>query len=316
MRCSFCGRRAAYSQRYAGLLLCDRCLAKSVERRFRRGIAEHSLISPGERIVLAVSGGKDSVACMHLLTEYCKRRGCRLLAVTIDEGIAGYRDESIEVALENAELLGVEHKVVSFKQAFGATLDEMVKLLEERKTGLGACTYCGILRRSLLNQAAREAGAQKLATAHNLDDEVQAVMLNYIRGDFVRLHRLGPAYSPRQGFVPRIKPMREIPEKEVAAYALLKGIKVHLGVCPYAGGIHTEIRDFINRLEENHPNSKFMVLRMFDRMRPHLAQAVPEFDIGKCERCSEPTSANVCKSCELLEQLGISPTHNFFSKDY
>ncbi|MEW6592385.1 MAG: TIGR00269 family protein [Candidatus Hadarchaeota archaeon] len=305
MECSFCGRRAAYSQRYAGLFLCDRCLTKSVERRFRRGIAEHSLISLGEKVTLAVSGGKDSVACMHLLSEYCARRGCELVAITVDEGIAGYRDKSIEVARENAELLGVEHQVVSFKEAFGATLDEIVKLAEVKKTGLGPCTYCGILRRSLLNKAAREIGAQKLATAHNLDDEAQAVMLNYIRGDFSRLYRLGPSYSTREGFVPRIKPMREIPEKEVAAYALLKGIKVHLGVCPYSRGMHTEVRDFINKLEENHPNSKFMILRMFDRMKPHLARAVPEFDMNKCDRCGEPTSMGLCKTCELLEGLGL-----------
>jgi uncharacterized protein (TIGR00269 family) len=196
--------------------------------------------------------------------------------------------------------------VVSFKQAFGATLDEMVKIAKKRKLGLGACTYCGVMRRSILNQAAREFGAKKLATAHNLDDEVQAIMLNYIRADFSRLYRLGPSYPAREGFVPRIKPLREVPEKEMALYALLKKINVHLGVCPYAGGIHSEIRDFINRLEENHPNSKFMILRMFDRMKPNLLKAVPEFEIRTCERCGEPTSANVCKKCELLKQFGLA----------
>jgi uncharacterized protein (TIGR00269 family) len=161
------------------------------------------------------------------------------------------------------------------------------------------------MRRSLMNQAARELGARKLATAHNLDDEVQAIMLNYIRADFSRLYRLGPAYSAKEGFVPRIKPLREVPEKEMALYALLKRINVHIGVCPYARGIHSEIRDFLNKLEENHPNSKFMVLRMFDRMKPSLLKAVPDFEIGKCERCGEPTSTNTCKKCELLNQLGL-----------
>jgi uncharacterized protein (TIGR00269 family) len=280
-------------------------LVKSVERKFRRSIAEHSLISPGEKIALAVSGGKDSVSCMHLLADYCKKKNCELVAITVDEGIKGYRGEGVKIARENAELLKVPHFVVSFKQAFGATLDEMVKIAKERKTGLGACTYCGIMRRSLLNQTARELGAKKLATAHNLDDEVQTIMLNYIRADFSRLYRLGPAYSAREGFVPRIKPLREVPEKEMALYALLKKINVHLGVCPYAGGIRSEIRDFINRLEENHPNSKFMILRMFDRMKPNLLKAVPEFEIKMCERCGEPTSVNMCKKCELLEGLGL-----------
>jgi uncharacterized protein (TIGR00269 family) len=305
LRCSFCGRRAVYDRRYAGVMLCDRCLIKSVERRFRRAVAEHDLISPGERIAVAVSGGKDSVVCLHLLEEYCSRRNCEVVAVTIDEGIRGYRDHSLPVARENAELLGVEHFVVSFKQAFGATLDRIVRLAKRRKTGLNPCTYCGVMRRSLLNQAARELGADKMATAHNLDDEVQAIMLNYVRADFSRLHRLGPIYPPREGFVPRIKPLREIPEKETALYALLRGLNVHLAVCPYAGGIHIEIRDFLNDLEEKHPNSKFMILRMFDRLKPKIAQEMPEFEMRKCEVCREPTSAKVCKSCELLEGLGL-----------
>jgi len=294
-----------YNRRYAGALLCDRCLIKSVERRFRQSVNEHKLVSPGDRVAVAVSGGKDSVTCMHLLASYCKEKRCELVAVTVDEGIKEYRGESLPIARENAEALGVEHHIVSFKRAFGSTLDTMVRLAARKKTGLNPCTYCGVLRRSILNQAARELGADKLATGHNLDDEVQAIMLNYIRADLLRLYRLGPTYSLREGFVPRIKPLREIPEKEVALYALLKGTNIHLGVCPYASGIHMEIRDFLNRLETNHPNSKFMTLRMFEHIKPHLAGAVPDFEMLKCENCGEPTSSKLCKTCELLEKICI-----------
>lgn len=304
-RCTLCGRKAVYDRRYAGVLLCDRCLIKSVEKRFRSAIAEHKLISPGERVAAAVSGGKDSIVCLHLLFEFCKRQNCELVAITIDEGIKGYRDESLPMAEENAELLGIEHFVVSFKEAFGATLDQIVRLARRRKINLNPCTYCGVMRRSLLNQAARELRADKLATAHNLDDEIQAIMMNYVRADLARLYRLGPIYAPREGFVPRIKPLREIPEKEVALYALLKGLRVHLAVCPYVGGIHTEVRDFINNLEANHPTSKFMILRMFDKLKPRIVESVPEFELRRCGSCGEPTSANICKTCEFLKQLGL-----------
>ncbi len=263
------------------------------------------MIKPGERVAVAVSGGKDSVVCMHLLAEYCRSKRCELVAITVDEGIAGYRNRGIPVARKNAEALGIEHRIVSFKESFGATLDEILARAKEKGSGLGACTYCGVLRRSLLNRAARESGASKLATAHNLDDEVQAIMLNYVRSDLARLYRLGPVYQPREGFVPRIKPMREIPEKEIALYALLKGIEADWSECPYRGGIHLEIRDFINWLEENHPNSKFMILRMFDRMRPFLVSAVPEFRPKTCRVCGEPTSSDLCKACELLGELDI-----------
>lgn len=225
--------------------------------------------------------------------------------MTVDEGIKGYREESLPVARENAEALGAEYHVVSFKLAFGSTLDRMTKLAMRKKTGLNSCTYCGVLRRSILNQAARELGADKLATGHNLDDEVQAIMLNYVRADLSRLYRLGPSYSPREGFVPRIKPLRDIPEKEVALYALLKGMNVHLGVCPYAYGIHMEIRDFLNKLETNHPNSKFMTLRMFEQIKPYLKVAVPDFEMRTCGGCGEPTSTKLCKTCELLKGIGL-----------
>jgi uncharacterized protein (TIGR00269 family) len=271
-------------------------------------MAKNRLITPGERIAMAVSGGKDSTACLHLLAEYCERKKCELVALTVDEGIKGYREKSLSLARKNAGLLGIEHRTTSFKEEFGATLDEIVKLAEEKGIGLGACTYCGVLRRSLMNRVARELGADKLATAHNLDDEVQAIMLNYVRGDFVRLYRLGPIYPARAGFVPRIKPLREVPEKEVALYAIFKGIEVDWSNCPHRGGIHIEIREFINRLEENHPNSKFMILRMFDRMKPYLVETVPEFEVKVCERCREPTSVSVCKTCELLGELGLART--------
>ncbi len=178
LKCTFCGRRAAYNRRYAGVLLCDRCLIKSVEKRFRRAIAKYKLLFPGERVAVAVSGGKDSVAAMHLLAEHCKLKNCELVAITIDEGIKGYRDQSMAIVRENARPLGIEHFVVSFKRIFGATLDQMAKRARAKKTELNPCTYCGVMRRSLLNQAARELEADKLVTAHNLDDEVQAIMLN------------------------------------------------------------------------------------------------------------------------------------------
>lgn len=304
MTCSRCGRRAVYHMRYAGLFLCDRCLIRAVEGRFRRAMAENRLTSPGERVAVAVSGGKDSVSCMHMLAEYCSRRRCELVAITVDEGIRGYRKHGLMAARKNAKILGVEHFTVSFRDIFGSTLDEMVRRTRGKR--MGACTICGVMRRSLLNRAAKELEADRLATAHNLDDEVQAIMLNYVRSDISRLYRLGPKYQPREGFVPRIKPLREIPEKEMAIYALLRGLDVHMGVCPYAGGLHSEIRDFLNSLEEKHPNSKFMILRMFDRIKPLLSRATGDVPLRRCERCGEPTPSALCKSCLILEELGLS----------
>lgn len=307
MECSFCGRRAIYERRYAGVLLCDRHLIKSVEHRFRRTVSEHELIKQGERIALAVSGGKDSISLLHMLAEREDSWHFQLAALTVDEGIEGYRGRCVEKVRRNVSELGVEWRLLSFRERFGKTLDEILKLAEKNPQ-LGPCTYCGVLRRSLLNSGAKELGADKLATAHNLDDEVQAIFLDYIRGDLSRLCRLGFKYEPREGFVPRIKPLREIPEKEMALYALVRGLDFYLGNCPHRRGIHQEVEEFLNTLECKHPNSKLMVLRFFDQIKPKLSELLPsDFTLSSCRYCGEPAAGELCKACELLQGLGINP---------
>lgn len=275
-----------------------------MEKRFRRAVYEGGMARPGERVGVALSGGKDSVSLLYLMTELGRRMNFQVVALSVDEGIRGYREESLRCAREACSSLGVEHRVVSFREEFGVTLDEMVGLAERRKTGLDPCTYCGVMRRYLLNRVAREEGVCRVATGHNLDDEVQAILLNYLRGDLSRLLRLGPSYSPREGFVPRVKPLREIPEREVAAYALVRDLKVHLGQCPYARGLHAEVRDFLNRLESRHPNCKFGLLRTFERLKERLGGR-EEVGLQPCESCGEPTPQRVCRTCELLEGLGL-----------
>jgi uncharacterized protein (TIGR00269 family) len=275
-----------------------------VERRFRRAVYQEGMARPGERVGVAVSGGKDSVSLLHLMAELGRNMNFQVVALSVDEGIGGYREESLRCAEEACSSLGVEHRVVRFGEEFGATLDEMVRMAGERKTGLDPCTYCGVMRRYLLNRVAREAGVCRVATGHNLDDEVQAILLNYLRGDLSRLLRLGPSYSPREGFVPRVKPLREIPEREVAAYALVRDLRVHLGQCPYARGMHAEVRDFLNRLESGHPNCKFGLLRTFERLKEGLGGR-EEVRLRPCESCGEPTPGRICRTCELLAGLGL-----------
>lgn len=304
MKCSFCGREAVYHQRTAGVYRCDRCFVENLQKRFRRTVTKNNLIDPGDRVVAAVSGGTDSVSNLHLLVQYLKHREGEVISLTIDEGIGSYREKSLPVVRENSEMLGVEHVTLRFKEVFGKSLDELAKLSGE-KNGPAPCTLCGILRRSLLNQAARELDADKLAIGHNLDDVVQTIMLNYLRGDLSRLSRLGPNIGGREGFVPRIKPLREISEKEAAIYALLKNLSVHIGTCPHIGGMRSEVREFINRMEKNHPTTKYRILRMFDKIRPHLPVDFEDFELKKCEKCGEPASESLCRSCELLENIGV-----------
>lgn len=302
--CSFCGRRAVYHERTAGVYRCDRCFLESIEKRFRRTVSKEDLVAPGDKVVVGVSGGPDSVSCLYLLSEYSKHRDLEVTSLTIDEGIGGYRSESIPIVRRNSEELGLEHVTVTFEEAFGKSLDELSELSED-KNGPETCTLCGVLRRSVLNQAAREMGADKLAIAHNLDDMVQTIFLNYLRGDMSRLARVGPKNEGQEGFVPRIKPLMEISEKEVGIYAMLRGFEFHLGDCPYIGGMRSEVRNFLNKMEYRHPTTKFRILRMFEKLKSHLPDSPDEFELGECENCGEPATGELCRACELLKKMGV-----------
>lgn len=302
--CSFCGRRAVYNERRAGVYRCDRCFKENIEKRFRRTIDEYDLIEPGDIVAAAVSGGTDSLTSLILLKDYSEYRDIELVSLTIDEGIEGYRDESLPIARKNAEKIGADHVIISFKEAFGKTLDELAEI-SRREDGPDPCTLCGILRRSLLNQASRELSADKLSIGHNLDDQVQTVLLNYLRGDLSRLYRLGPKTEGKEGFVPRIKPLREITEKETAIYAMLKGTEAHIDECPHVGGMRSEVREFLNRMERNHPTTKFKVLRMFDRIRNYLPEELGRAELESCEICGEPSTGRLCRACQLLDKIGV-----------
>lgn len=250
------------------------------------------------RIALGVSGGKDSLGLLHILSdveEKYPRAG--LIAVSVDEGISGYRDEALEIAKEACRLLGVEHRILSFEDLFGITMDDVSS--EPRE--LSPCSYCGVLRRRALNEAAKEVNADRLATAHNLDDMAQTALLNVMRGDLNRLALMHPGGSSLPGFVRRVKPYSEVPERESTLYAYLEGFRFQGLPCPYASeAMRNDARSFLNRMEEKRPGTKFIVYRTAIKL-------IPEFEhirlAGRCKNCGEPTTGETCRVCQILDEL-------------
>lgn len=266
----------------------------------RDHIDHQRLLRPEDRIAVAVSGGKDSVSLLHVLAriegEFPK---AKLVAVSVDEGIEGYRCEALGIAKENAAKLGVEHHVSSFKSLYGYDLDEIAKTARSRGQ-FSICAYCGILRRKALNVMAKNVGATVLATAHNLDDEAQSLLMSILKGDAnIFAHDQGQV----EGFVRRVKPFSTIPEREIALYAHLKGIRFQSTSCPYAGtSLRNDVRAFLNTVEEKHPGMKFNVQATLQRLRPIGGK---EGSIRVCESCGEPSSSGLCRSCQVLQELGI-----------
>lgn len=305
--CTLCKRKDAFFMRpYSGERLCRKCFFRSIEDRVRTTVSKYEMLRLDDKIMVAVSGGKDSVTLLHILTKIEKAfPEAEVCAVTVDEGIKGYRDEALKVAAKNCRKLGVEHVVVSFKEMYGYKLDEIVAMARGKE--LTPCSYCGVLRRRALNMAAREADADKLATAHNLDDEVQTIILNIIHGDTPRIARVKPVLDevhPR--LIRRIKPLCEVPEREIALYAYLKKIEFQGVPCPYARtALRSEIRTMLNRMEEKHPGTKFTIFKSIEKIRPALEAAAKEAEIRDCKICGEPTVGEICKPCQMLRGLSI-----------
>ncbi|VVB69569.1 tRNA 2-thiocytidine biosynthesis protein TtcA [uncultured archaeon] len=294
MICSRCGDQAVVS---LPSRLCQRHFLEDFERRVEDTVRKNEMVKEGDRIAVAVSGGKDSVALLFCLQKILEGRDVELVAVTVDEGIAGYRDDTLKVAIKIAERLGIEQKIVSFREEFGLDLDEMVQGKD-----VAPCTFCGVFRKSALNRTAKRLGANKVATGHNLDDEAQSVMMNYLKGDIERLMRFRPS-RVQPGLVPRIKPLACIPEKEIALYGMLNGIFAESRECPYARlSLRADVREMMNRLEDLFPGTKQSTMQGFERISELAKGKWAQIDLGACLECGEPCVKKLCKACELAKK--------------
>lgn len=305
MKCMRCGREAVYLRPYSGEAYCRRHFVSSIESKVVRTIRRYRMLKRDDRIAVAVSGGKDSLTLLRILAKIERRfPEAKLYSLTVDEGIKGYREEALKLAARESESLGVPHRTVSFEELYGLTLDEAVSKAREKKLNLTACSICGVLRRKALNIAAKRIGATKLATAHNLDDEAQTLLVNILHGDLFRLVRTKPVTDRREGFIQRIKPLRMIPEREVALYAYFEGVDFQMEPCPYRGeSLRSEAREFLNRLEEAHPGIKFTVVALWDSLRLKLEPTLTHLQLRRCKICGEPSRRELCSACQILSKL-------------
>ena len=299
--CSVCGEPAVIHRRETGTHLCGTHLAGNIEARISETIALNRQVVPGDCIAVALSGGKDSTALLLLLHRlFSSQRDVRLVAITADEGIGGYREATIRSAENLVRRLGVEHIVVSFSDLFGSTLDTILAGREAR-----ACSICGILRKKALVIAAERAGATKLATGHNLDDEAQSVLMNVLRGDLMRLVR-DSGKDSEGTFIPRIKPLMYISEKEIAAYLMVEGIWEDLPECPYAvHALRREVRSMLAETEYRHPGTMLRLMENKKKIESAFRGDAADIAIGICRECNEPCSGELCQYCLLRHSLGL-----------
>jgi uncharacterized protein (TIGR00269 family) len=318
MDCDRCGSEAVMHAAYSGAHLCEGHFTRSVEKRVRRRVREDSLVSreatpeDPETWVIGLSGGKDSVVLTEILADtFGEDPRIELVALSIHEGIEGYRDESLAASEELTEELGIEHEVVGYEEEFGVRMDEVV---EDDPENMAPCAYCGVFRRDLLEEYAEKLGADKLLTGHNLDDEAQTALMNFLEGDVKQVAKHFDAsiggFDDREesdSFVPRAKPLRDIPEKEVALYAHVEDLPAHITECPHASEAYRgEIQELLLKLEENHPGTRHSIMSGYEELAELAADAYggdEEGNLGECEECGSTTSADVCRKCRLLASM-------------
>jgi cytoplasmic tRNA 2-thiolation protein 1 len=260
---------------------------RSIESKAARTISKYSMIEYGDKVAVGVSGGKDSLSLLYVLKmlfDQHSNNGNELVAVTIDEGIKGYRDESLQIVKDFCAQLGIESKVLSYQSLFGVDMDQA--MIQRSSQKVSSCSICGTFRRRAIDIAAEAVGADIVATAHNMDDQLQTFMINLLAGDVERIGWIYPEpVQYTQSGMKKVKPFVEIYEYEIAFYALQRDIPFQSEECPYMNeSIRTDLREFFNRLERDHPGIKYNGYKSMNKVSKVVRSSMPSSGIKICSR--------------------------------
>ena len=298
MKCHKCENEASYSRKYSGEDLCSDCFSISIMRKTAKTISKYRMIKNGDLVCVAVSGGKDSLALLHILHKMSKTHNFEIKVATIDEGIPGYRNESLEIVRNFCSTLNVEYKIYSYKELFDLTIDEALQKRESEKTS--SCSICGTFRRRAIDYAAKDLGADVIATAHNLDDVLQTFLINVLSGDIKKIGWMNPNSDK---LFKKIKPFCEIYEAEIVFYAFSNDIPFQTEPCPHMNeGIRTEIREFFNSLENQHSGIKNNLYNSILKISQTLRDSSHK-EMNLCKNCGSECTGKICSVCKMVLKL-------------
>ncbi len=274
---------------------CRDCFFVFFERQVERAITEERMVRSDEEVLVAVSGGKDSLALWDVLD----RLGYRTVGLHLDLGIGGYSRLSREKTEQFARQRQLRLEVVEFEE-YGHAVPEMVRF-----TRRAPCAACGTAKRYYFDRIAAERGFSVVATGHNLDDEAARLLGNVLRWDVDHLARQRPVLEPsHERFARKVKPLFRLSEYETAAYAFLRRLDYVIEECPNAAGAtQLRLKEHWNRIEADMPGSKLhFVLEFYRRAQPRFVGAKAE-PPGTCERCGMPAHRSLCSFCSLVLEV-------------
>lgn len=294
MKCRVCRGPAVIDVRRHNAAFCPDHFVTHCREQVRRAIHDQNMLHAGERSLVAVSGGKDSLALWDLLLDL----DYDVDGLYVGLGIGDYSEDSGVHARAYAHERGLTLHEIDLSEDYGFDIPAAASA-----THRAPCGACGLSKRHLFNSFALEHGYDVVATGHNLDDEAAVLLGNVLRWETSYLGRQHPSLPERPGFPRKVKPLYRLGEREMAAYCVVRGIDYQVEECPMsAGNRHLGLKDVLNSLEDRSPGSKAAFLFGFlERAQPAFAETLTEEQaaLGVCAQCGAPTTSDVCAFCSL-----------------
>jgi len=303
MVCKLCEEKPVINLVNNKIGLCKNCFIKYFDKKVLKTIKNYKMFDKKDRVLVCVSGGKDSTVLLDILR---KIRNIEVEAIVIDALIGDYTKKNIENITEYCKENKIKLHNISLRDEFGYSLCYIKSLLKRKGLNYKSCTICGILRRYLINKYARELKFDKVATGHNLDDEAQSFFMNVVKNNMAVSARMGPVAGVKKikGFIPRVKPLYFLMEKETKLYSTLKKFKVYYERCPCSSvSFRKDVGEFLDKFEDEYNGSKYGVVNSFLDIMDVLKEKYSKGEIKVCKKCSEPCSLEVCKTCEILGKM-------------
>jgi uncharacterized protein (TIGR00269 family) len=299
MKCKRCAEKAVVQLRSHNTAFCKPCFVFFFQRTVERSIAREKMFGPDDRVLVAVSGGKDSLALWDVLVDL----GYQTEGLYLGLGIGAYSASSELRARAFAERRGLRLHVVPLEDTDDGLAIPDVAAATRRP----ACAACGTFKRHHFDRVAIEGGFSVLATGHNLDDEAARLLGNVLHWQMPYLAKQHPVLEPTHPrFVRKVRPLFRTSELESATYAFLRGIDYVVEECPNShGATQLVYKDVLNRLEHTMPGSKLAFVTDFlGRAHALFAAAPAVAGLGECERCGMPSAGELCGYCRLVAEVG------------
>lgn len=298
-KCRVCREPAIIDLARHNANFCATHFEEHCRRQVERTIRHHRMLSPEDRILVAVSGGKDSLAVWDILLEL----GYRADGLLIGLGIGEYSEHSRQVAEAFADARGLNLRVIDLRSEHHFDIPTAAY-----RTGRVPCSACGLSKRHLFDRAATEGGYDVVVTGHNLDDEAAVLFGNTLRWEIDYLRRQSPVLEARFGMPRKVKPLIRLGERETAAWCIVRGIDYLVEDCPIAvGNRHLSYKAALNTIEEMSPGAKAaFYLNFIEKMAPLLEQHTDAEPVGSCAICGSATTTPVCAFCRLTERVAGS----------